>query len=103
MFTKTNETTTKGMQASKWDKHYEEFKQGGDTLWAPEDAMAPAAAAQFAARMRVLEAKLGGTRKFHSGHDKVTHRTFVRVRPDNELPSADEEKEEKSEDEKAPE
>lgn len=88
MFEEEVVKSTRGMQSSKWDEHYTKFNEPGKTLWAPLDKMNGAAASQFAARMRVIEERKGGTRKFHSGVDKITGRSFVRVRMENEIPEA---------------
>lgn len=84
--------TTKGLQGSKWDQHYPKFNEPGKTLWAPLEQMSGQEASQFAARMRTMEARLKGDRKFHSGVCNITKRSFVRVRPPGELVSKEEEK-----------
>lgn len=88
MFEEEVVKSTRGMQSSKWDEHYNKFNEPGKTLWAPLEKMNGAAASQFAARMRVIEERKGGARKFHSGVDKITGRAFVRVRIDGEIPES---------------
>lgn len=97
MFTKENIQSTRGLQSSKWDEYYAEFKEPGDALRAPLDKMSGQEASQFAARMRVLEERLGGKRKFHSGVCKVTKTSFVRVRPEGEVPDKEDDQDEQPE------
>ena len=85
MFTKDNLQSTRGLQPSKWDEHYESFVLPGDRLKAPLDQMSGQTASQFAARMNVIEQRKGGKRRFHSGVDKIEGIAFVRVRPEGEL------------------
>jgi len=91
---KTTIETVKGMQPSKWDQYYEEFDHAGATLQDDEANMNRAAASQFAVRMNKIEAMRGGKRKFHSGYNVLTGKTFVRVRPDGEVPDKTEEQQE---------
>ena len=91
---KTNLQTIKGIQPSKWDQYYEEFKNPGDTLQDDIANMTKAAASQFAARMNKMEEFRGGKRKFHSGYNVLTGKTFVRVRPEGEVPDSQEQEEE---------
>ncbi len=96
MFEETIVKSTRGLQSSKWDEFYPKFNEPGKTLWAPLEKMNGAAASQFAARMRVIEERTGGKRKFHSGVDKIVGKSFVRVRPDDEIPTAEEQEEERT-------
>jgi len=94
MFEEEVVLSTRGMQSSKWDEYYPRFNEPGKTLWAPLKEVSGPAAAQFAARMRVIEERKGGSRVFHSGVDKITGRSFVRVRFPGEVPDKDEANEE---------
>ena len=90
-FKKTNIASTKGLQGSKWDSLYPEFVNPGDTLEFDPEKVSGAAASQAAKRMMVLEEAKGGTRKFHSGVNKVKGVTFVRVRPEGEIQEQEDE------------
>lgn len=90
MFKESVVKSTKGLQPSKWDEYYPKFDTPGKTLSASLKDMTRAAASQFSARMNRLEESKGGSRKFHSGYNAITGETFVRVRPDDEIPSKEE-------------
>lgn len=91
MFKESVVKSTRGIQPSKWDEYYDKFDSPGKTLSASVEDMKTSAASQFSARMNKLEEHRGGKRKFHSGFNAVTGETFVRVRPDDELPPKEEE------------
>jgi hypothetical protein len=90
----TNIESVKGVQPSKWDKYYPEFRKAGDTLQDDVTVMNRAAASQFAVRMNKLEQSKGGKRIFHSGYNTLNGKTFVRVRPEGEVPEKEEEQSE---------
>lgn len=86
-FVKKNIQNIKGTQPTKWDKLLPEFVEPGDTLYFdPEEVKRPAAS-QCAKRMMVLDP----SRRFHSGFDVLLKQTFVRARPDGEVPDKEEE------------
>lgn len=88
-FTKKNVPIARGMQPTKWDVLLPEFSEPGDTIYFdPEEVKRPAVS-QCAKRMMILDP----SRKFHSGYDVLLKQTFVRVRPDGEVPDKDEEPE----------
>lgn len=94
MFEEKIVESTRGIQGSKWDQYYDKFDKPGKALYAKESDMSRPQAAQFSARMNKLEEARGGKRKFHSGYDAVEGKTFVRVRPEGEVPSDSEEQSE---------
>ncbi len=89
-FTKVKMESTKGIQPSKWDALVGQLEPGEAAEFKNETK---AAVAQGATRLRKLTGK-----PYHSGWNALTKKTFIRLRPDGEIPSKEEEKEEIQED-----
>lgn len=85
----------RGRGKSKWDELLPHLDAPGKTLFFDPEEVTKQNAATAAQRMRVLDS----SRDFHSGYDVLKKKTFVRVRPEGELPSKDED-EDKEEDKK---
>lgn len=79
-FTKTKIESTKGLQPSKWDFLAEELTEPGDTAEFDPTKVSRANAAVGAARLRKLTGK-----KFHSGFNAISGKTFIRLRMDGEV------------------
>lgn len=88
-FNKEKVESTKGMQSSEYDVLLSEFTEGGHTLYWDEGDVKRQKAALIAARLRLI----GKGKVFHSGFDVVRQQSFVRLRPDGEVPDKTEEKE----------
>jgi len=88
-FIKKNVPVARGMQTTKYDKWLESFTSPGDSLFFSETELTRPAASQAAKRLTLLDSKKQG-RKFHSYYDTVEGMVVVRVRPEGELPSAEE-------------
>lgn len=88
---KRNIASIKGTQPSKWDKYYydQTFAEPGDSECFEMDEITSATASQFARRMNEIEKIKGGTRKFHSGINRIENFIFVRWRPEGEIPNKD--------------
>ncbi len=84
--------STKGIQPSKWDELAGQLEPGEAAEFENETR---AAVAQGATRLRKLTGK-----PYHSGWNALTKKTFIRLRPDGELPNKEEAKEEEEEEQK---
>jgi hypothetical protein len=89
-FKKVKMESTKGIQPSKWDELDGQLEPGEAAEFDNETKQA---VAQGAARLRKLTGK-----PYHSGYNTLTKKTFIRLRPDGEVPSReDTDEEEKNE------
>lgn len=84
-FTKVKMESTKGIQPSKWDVLEGQLEPGEAAEFDPEK-VTKQSAAQGAARLRKLTGK-----PYMSGYNSITKKTFIRLRPDGEIPDKNEE------------
>lgn len=89
-FTEEIVPTTRGLQKTKYDELLPYFNTPGKTLYFDEEDMKRPAASQAAKRLMVLDP----LRKFHSGYNPTKQKVYIRVRPEGEIPSVEESKEE---------
>ena len=87
-FTKVKMETTKGTQPSKWDFIDGQLEPGEAAEFDP-DVVSKSSAAIGAARLRKLSGK-----PYHSGYNTISKKTFIRLRPNGEIPSQEEKEEE---------